>query len=620
MWAFVEIPLVAGLKYDPKFTVKYPMKPPAQGYNYSETVHLDVISFQSDWDLNAIPSGSIQVAVGRRCDNPDIVSAIHSLVDNMKLMLRCQVWMHAEERSNDYRDGLALDEWPAEPFVCFDGYVGGTGFRQSRSASGNEAGFRLDLLHWLADLNFSSSLSRTSHQLNPAQYSFPAAFSSGTGILPKFVSSTMAAHHFLTSKVSTDFWGVSLMPWMKELCRSDRFNAVEVPLVAADPIRGQNYEALRALNRIEPFNITHDPAAGAIPAYTFGVPLQMSLGTLSADAAARSLASSVSRETVDSMASNTLWEKLVSQYGPNYLFSLVPMVDRALIVPFIPGLRTWWKTILAEEHDAVDLSAKLPRALRGVGLFTGRGSSTGAVATRPGTTPVADAIVHKIGGYYENDEQRGGQIILKRGPDWLTNVAVPYLYGSASAAPSAVKSTATSPGVGAPSAASTPAELQIAAAPLWQRYAQALYNVEVLKGRGGTIRSRLRFDIAPGSSVQVITAKERFVSAKLKSPSTEVCYGSVIRVSIVANSESMQAGTIFHVGYNRSANENISPSFSTYRHPLWSNVWEGAPLIGNHAEFLRPESGGRLLGTDDPEVLRGEMPFGTILPRTSRPA
>ena len=628
LWTLVEVPLpnysgpfVSGQPLPP-FVVEYPARGPLIPRSFTEVVRLDTISYQSDWDINSIPHGSIQVAVGRRGDNPSIVSQIHDLVDSMKVLLRCQVWMHVMERSNFYQDGFALDPWPQEPFVCFDGYVCGTGFRTSRGVTGNEAGFRLDLIHWLADLNFSSSLSRTSHQLNPAQYSFPATFHTGAGTLPRFVAATMPLHYFTTTRVSNDFWGKAMLPWLKNLCQHDRFNIREVPEINTNPLRGMNYEAARALDRMEPFNVVAGtgPAADAVvPSYQYGVKLELDRGTLAADAAARTMANSVGRETADSMATHTIWDKVAAQYAPNYLFSVVPMVDRALVVPFIPGIRTWWKTIYAEEHDAIEISGQLPRPLRGVGVFTGRGSIAGGYASRPGTVPVDPALTQRIGGYYENSEQRGGMVMLKRGPDWLTNLPVPYLWGAGASAPNSVHGTASNPGAGNTATVARPQALRGTATYLWQRYAQSLYIIEVLKGRSCTIKGRLRFDIAPGSSVRIQTAREQFVAAELDAPLTENTFGSVIRVSIVANSEACQAGTVFHVGYVRSANENLIPSFSTVRHPLWKNLWDGAPLIGDYKEFVRPLTGGRMLGIDDPEVILYPHILGSVVPRTLRP-
>lgn len=614
LWAFVEVPLT-GFKPPkgglPPNVVAYTV---GKDISYTEVVMLDVTQFASHWDLNSIPRASMQIAVGRRADDPSIIAAIHDLVDDMQVMLRCQVWMDVEERSNFYRDGTVYDPWPTDPFIVFDGYVVGTGFRRSRSVSGNEASHRLDLIHWLADLNFSSSLSRTSHQLNPAQYSFSAAFHTGGGVRPSFVSSILPLRFFAAPQVTTDFWGKSLMPWLKELCQRDRFNAPEVPPLAQDPLRGKNIEALRALDRFEPFNISNTNSTTVPPKYEFGCKLELDRGTLDSDAAARTMMNNIGRETVDTMASHTLWDKIVAQYGPSYLFSLVPMIDRALLVPFIPGLRTWWKTIFAEEYDAIEMSAEMPRPLRGIGIFTGRGSLAGGYPNQPGQVPTNPVLTQRVGGYYENTERRGGMVKLMRGPDWLTNLPVPYIWGNSSSAPGNTHGTSSNPRAGTPSTLPTPNALRQQAAPLWQRYAQSLYIMEVLKGRGGTLRSRLRFDIAPGSSVRIITTNEKFVAAEQGISDTDEMYGSVLRVSISADSEAMQAGTVFHVSYTRSAVENQQASYSISRHPLWKNVWEGAPLLGTEDAFLEPDSGGRMIGEDDPEVADGTNQPGDIVP------
>src|SRR4029077_7046681 len=122
-------------------------------------------------------------------------------------------------------------------------------------------------------------------------------------------------------------------------------------------------------------------------------------------------------DMIRSFYGTTLWEKIVADLGSRYLFALVPMANRALIVPFVPGLRDTWLTIDPDEYEAINLSGDLPRGLKGIAVYTGIGSMTGAFGFNVGQ---AGAIT-SLGGIYENPDLDSGMFFFRDGPQWIAN-------------------------------------------------------------------------------------------------------------------------------------------------------------------------------------------------------
>ena len=115
---------------------------------------------------------------------------------------------------------------------------------------------------------------------------------------------------------------------------------------------------------------------------------------------------------------------------------------------------------------------------------------------------------------------------------------------------------------------------------LYNRWAQAVYHTEMLRGRQGALVGKLRFDIAPGSVVRIAGSPERFLGAEDALAATWVGY--VERVVVAINSEDPQASTSFEFSHLRTEEENEDESgrFSLSQHPLYGNhTVAGAPLI-----------------------------------------
>lgn len=591
-----------------------------------QPVCFDILSFHSEFELNAIPSAVVSVALGRRADDVTRASRIHYFLNCMKLQLPATVWCEACADADSEGESQDFNPWPTGQFKIFEGYVTGSGFRRSTQG----ADLSLSLTHWLADLNFSSALSRQSHPLNPAQFFFPANFGAnsiantgGGGIplsAPFMVGIEMATPFFQVSTVMQDFWGGDpclqyhskwqangLKSWLLYMSQWDRINQYEIEARGggegpAGIDWGQNWEACRALSRFEPNAVGPDfNEAGC--GYILGVPLGFKNTTGIDTYLTISIADHIGHESLEAYSNVTLWDKLSGQFHADYMFSVVPLVEKALVVPFVPGLSTQspttslvHRTLQTSDYESMDTQSMLPRPLRAVGILIGSNDQGGGSLTGDQSAQYVG-----FGGWFDkmtgppagdgDPAYRRGLIMFKGGPRWL-NTIVPYdmttesstgLFGTIRAATDWL--------AGGPSSIQPPRQILQGAKPVWDLYARTVYIHEVLKLRQGTISGPVRFDIAPGSTLRVETAEDQFVKeiVQCEGPGNPCCvtnymWCQVLRVSTTIDSQNMRAFTTFYVAHCRSEDENNDPATSIPYHPLWQRCqWAGCVLVQDHA-------------------------------------
>lgn len=580
----------------------------------------DVLRFASEFELNAIPTALVSVALGRRADNTELVSNIHYYVNNMKLQLKAWVWCLALTN-----EGEAIDEdfqfWPQGKFRIFDGYVTGSGFKRN----GNSVELSLGLTHWLTDMNFSSTLSRQTHPMAPGQLYYPANYglrteitgasftgSASVGLTPE----VLAKDYFEPNIILDDFWGGNplsdsprrnggLKDWLTVMTYTDRLNSSEIRTrvdASVSPFRPTyNWEACRALSRFEPnasYNGTDEEG------YVLGIPLGFSpTGDLNSYIAS-ALGGDVGRETFDTTQGATMWNKLAGTMQASYMMAIIPLVEKALVVPSVSCLsdpdNLFVHRILRTRHyESIEISGVMPKALRAVGLFANR---MAAVGDGPGTTPNAPM---SIGGWFDRydttDDPRynEGLIQFARLPSWV-NCVQNNLYVNTSTGLSADIRTIASIGAGAVVMdALNPANIIELSKTVWDACAKTYYLHEVFKGRQGTVGGPVRFDIAPGSTIMVEVAEDKYVKDIINNvefgddaTTEEVCldayytfvYCTVFRVSTVIDGQNMRAGTSFYLGNIHSEAENRDSATSVTEHPIWSQAkWGGCTLIQDTA-------------------------------------
>lgn len=551
----------------------------------TNSISLDLSSATLDFGLNEVPQATLSVAVGRKMDNVASIAPLHYLIEVLQTQVPIKVYCQISSTS-----GTKFEFWPAAPFLAFDGIVTHAGYRTMYGA----AEFAILVSHWLVQLGYSSTLSRSSSPANPIQISYDAALpdynSAGASLLNKWneVATTQLQTLMAGPVVQKDLWGFTqsipittssgfavvetggIQQFLLALASRDRFNwrTLQTFNNACKPgeIAQANNEATTALNRFEPTVSGGD--------YELGVPLNL-VPQFDAAAVAQRIAYEIATETPEKLANHTFWDKLVGEYAPSYLFSVVPLVDRALVVPFTPGLRQddgalSQEVIYAREISEFDMARTVPKPIRGVGLFLERALATNAAVTAGRSIDLSLLPMY--------DTCQDGIIVFKHGPSWLVNTTLANF--------ETLKTVLDNP-IPANQGAQAPAQLPFADATLlpanqqlWQAYCQALYIQEVLRYRQARLSGKLRFDLAPGSAVAVEVPNDRFVNAAINEDgSSDFLFGTVMRVSIAINAEAQKAGTSLQIGFIRNAAEDKSNNTSIDSHPIWATPWYGAPLV-----------------------------------------
>lgn len=556
-----------------------------------ETRRFPLVYFEGSWALNQIPAALCVLAAGRDALSGD-PSPVHEYGStHFRRMLPARVRFSAQ---GEYAQGL---QWPDGEFTIFEGRVLGL----APQKTSNQIQISVQLVHWLADLDFSSAVSAQHHVANPTQYTFEAVMAARitTGLetgLPYGLAQQAEAQHIDSLTVAEDLWGQALKPLFCALARGESLELDSELSLCLGEADGVNTQALAALARIEGASGRGEDGDCDLERSAYTPPLALTLNSLSPAAplsVAEAISSAIGQQLVLTFLQQSMWGKLVGELGPMFSFSLVPQVERALVVPFTPGLRTaYCKKLRAVDYDFFVPSIGLARPLRAVAVLNNYKSDTGYLTSRAGQ----DATYVGLGGCYAppDSDLVDGLVYLISPPPWLLGVlSTPYRPDrSAGTDPELPPSSSTTPVAideqrQANQDGLTSTELLLGTKDLYDAFAHSRYVAESLRGRTAQLGGKLRFDIAPGATVRIEGSSDPFVAAIVGSDDTAAnFYGSVLRVSIGINAESGKAGTGFLLGHVRYEDENESDKTSVTRHPLYNTIFTGAPL---HPQLAFPE-------------------------------
>lgn len=516
---------------------------------------LEVVMFNSDWALNQIPRASCVLAQGRKAGNPSKAANIHSAGTFFDYMQKATVTLSAEGAMS------VDDDWPEGDKVIFEGYVTGAGYQKVNG----KTQFVVNLIHWLSDLDFSSTLSGQLHPASLTQYSFRAGYKlrQRTGVSQRTTMiSTLAASTLISpGAVQSDLWGDAIKPFFTTLVNDDSIEYDGDLRLCVDLSSSPNTAAADALAKMEA-----DPKLSLVGE-----------GTLAARLG-QSIASTITQASIQQYLGSTVWSTIVGSLAPNFLFSVVPGAEKAYVIPFIPGLRdTYEKEIVPEDFDFLHFHQLVPRPLRAVVIVGGKENRTNW----------GESVKLGIGGCYAPDDVKTGMVLTKAAPSWLANIPSEF---SSPMRTSGLLSGVATPTSSTPVSTSslrggrdgkTRGEAALTSGILHSQYAQALYMMESLRGRAGNISGRLRFDIAPGASVKLRGNAEQFIGSD--DNLGEQLFGTVLKVSCSLNAEKPAAGTGYEIGYIRTAKENASNNTSIDKHPLYTTKFLGKPLVEGYA-------------------------------------
>lgn len=536
---------------------------------------VDVVQFTGSYELNRIPKATMVLPVGREVSTM-ILSNSHIIAGDTAIQVPATVYLNVLQGAGLGNDHAIV---PVGSYVLFDGYVTGVGYRRKT----NSLSIAVQLTHWLSDLNFSSTLSASSHPGNPYMLTFfastlntavdiPGGGAAGAAFTEKhWVGKTRAQTLAKVDDVKSDLWGNVILKWFLGLTESDRLliqpDAFGTEVAKND---SKNEEAKAALEKFSGDKLEIDVPESA--------EIDVVVKSILEDIAVTSDNGAENTNHFAAMANTTLWNKLVGDLGQKYMFSVIPYPEEAKVVPFIAGLqdihnpRDEKYTIMARDITFIDLNTHLPRPLRAVGILGGHSNASG-VAIGSGTT---ESPLRFVSGMFIGQDE--GLVLYKSAPRWATEIGIPWVTSLTTSGVGSFRSSAFDPRVAPPAPKGTGDELAARRAgfsTILDNYARAMYAQEVLKNRIGQLSGVVRFDIAPGSTISIEGQRDTFTD----DGPIDVRYATVLRVTYAFDAESQGAGTSFELGHIRNKQENESASTSIEKHPLYTNKWIGSTLI-----------------------------------------
>jgi hypothetical protein len=524
-------------------------------------VEYEVTQYASSWASNEIPSAVCMLALGRNVRTLKKAKIHEKGV--FRQMLRARVHFFP------FGDFSPLSPWPLGSRVIFDGFFTGFAYRKVEGKVHVVA----NLIHWLAALGCSSTLTKLGHVSNPTAMNAAAVLGStdlaGAG-LGSYISS-LAVTALVGDNVGADLWGA-----MKTVFCSLASIATMPPGREGECGGGGDPQvndfALQALGRIE------GPGGDCARPYLWGTALK--LDTLGIAHAADALGESLGLETVEAWAATSFWDKLVAQYCPAFGMAVVPMVDTAVVIADVPALRNKqpYRTIRSNEYDSYDMAAELHRPLRAVGVVASYESPTQAGLRGP-----ADALPIVGGCHVEDSVAAGdGTTLVVAAPPWLRSLQFQPAYAADSTGVGGERPSPTATTPGEPLARGT---FGVDTTELYKRYAHSVFVNHMLRGRVGSLSGKLRFDIAPSSIVRITSTVDKFIGGEDDLAMTVIA--NVTRVTIAINSEAGLAGTTLSLSHIRTEEENAVPRTSVDRHPLFGDSihaggQHGSPLVDDY--------------------------------------
>jgi hypothetical protein len=534
-----------------------------------QPIAIDIKSLAVTYAINSIPSAEIDLAPGYRAQDgfTATLGLLEALAAAQKVgRVPVEIRVQLIDRWGWRRNG----QWPNpnRSYSLFTGFVLGVSAARSRQ----ESAMRVSAQGWLSSLTTGSVVSDSFGVVTP-DMGGNICFNGALG-RPVLFWEQAADFHFIPGRLRDDLWGRSVKPWLEELTKKDLLREIgEVKRPQGAP---ENAESAWALSRIEPIN----------GRYTFARRVRFRLNFLGN--LTTSVGQWVSGGAMQNAGGMTAWDYLVGELLPAFRLALVPMPTRALIVPFVPGRAKRWVTMGADEYTAEASQSPLQFPIRSVRMFFPGGRPNVPAGVRwGGRVAVAQG---GFAGVFEPPGAQDGRVIFGNLPPWAAGWH-PAFFGPFAVGGAGPMANALAPRF--PQVNVAAINQVRAARPIWDAYARAVYVTEVLRGRSKSVTGRLRFDIGPGSTIQLLGPGEdpsRADAADPNQPNPKAGeYAEVEAVTVVIDSEAMTAATLFQLANVRTWREAHDARTSVPDHPLYDerdpgagagvDSWRGCPLI-----------------------------------------
>jgi hypothetical protein len=532
-----------------------------------------------DYPINQIPVCELKAAVGIDTFN-GLVSVIHEIKQEL-FQIPISVYFEVLGVSNSPGYG----QLPLGPFCIFEGYV--AGFQYERDISTFQV--TISAVHWLYDLAFSSSLTDLLHPTAPKDITFNAFLNSPGGSLGNLVGVDVFASFIPPSAFVNDF-GTALKAILSFIASTDRFMMQYFP--------GQyRYNdsstrlAAQAISRI----ITNAP------------PLVIDKKLLDNRLAIAAIIFSILTNTLieysplhlQTLAETTLWERITKALIPMFLIALVPYPRAARLIPYMPTYGgNCWKEIPPDQLWTVSIHGELNKALMAMGVIT--------------TTKIPDHSEISNSPGYQNYSAIGsifvgntiGMTVFRNAPPYCNFLGflppITALQSLALLVHQLRGNNYAFPGFKTPFDIGELSVISMNQRLLLNRLAWYYYTLEITKNRRLYLTGPVRFDIAPGSIVDIVSLNEwfvqranmrkfgpiivdnpyQFINLLNNSDINSRIRGYVSNVTFIFRSTPGEAlaTTAFELTFLRVGEQIFRASFNTPGHPLFSTYYYGSTI------------------------------------------
>lgn len=530
-------------------------------------VNVPVAQLSMTYGLNDIPTASIQIPMGSDV-RTNVKSPIYDVVANLLQMAEIRIYLAGQ--LGDFNAGAADKEknnkwFPTieEPVIIFMGYVSGVSYRRSSGRITTT----IHMVNKLFDLASSSGGSKDVVPGSPNDFMTPTliggAGTSAGDAATKFVET-------LPTDLKEDYSN-AVLKCLNYIATNNQLQTHASALWCNKQSQlssesEPNYRALNVINKFGSWNgiatFSNDPYMGK---YTTKYPLEVD-----SEATIAKASTTISSQISNSLAATHMFGMLTNSVLPSFSFGIVPMARGAIMAPCLTMAKNHQITIPTSDYVDFNFSTQGQRALAGVGVLGNYALGT----LTPGQPKYC------IGASYAStvETAKRGMWMFVNAPEWLedmTNSDPKGVTGDAG-----INKVLAKPGhdaVGIDEIAVKRDELKQEIEDTndtMEKFAKMMYINQALTGRGGTLTGKLRFDIAPATTIKISAGPED----ALFSLTTDI-YAFVSRVHIVINAEQASAATTFDLTNLRTANENAN-GLSFDEHPLFGkSYFKYAPIV-----------------------------------------
>lgn len=520
----------------------------------------DIVQISSEFSLNSIPVATVTMALGRDVESIGTSSRGQASNINEKFLFRNPMQVYATSIIQDESPDIAAYDASVPSFegkLIFDGYIAGFGFQRTASS----AVLTVSVEHWLADLTASTMLSSSTHYGTPADLMRSALYkqaeTSGNTSQgqPAIAMSSWISSFTDSGSIINDLWEGGIKKIFEKASSADNLADLnnQVGNCSSTDANNLNNAAKDAIPRITSKN----------------APLTIKLGSADSTDVAKNISSDLTSIFLENLAGQTMWDCLIACSG-NYMFAIAPGINITQVVPYCPTVSTdpAFKSIKASQIESISISGDCPRMLRGVALVFPQTIMPLIDNTPP---PPPDAKV--VASYLNTSSGCKGVVLFKHTPSWM---GTDFSYFTGDYKLGDPPSTVKPPEAGVPPDGKSPTVAADNLKGIKEAYAKALYGMEVIKGRQGTISGPLRFDIGVGSLIEFELPEDQHTTS---TADNRYFYGVVVRLSFVIDANSAVASTTYTVAHIRTLAEEYDNGFiSKDGHPIYENSWFGGAL------------------------------------------